>query len=349
MPTFDKHISELLYDHQCVIVPELGGFLTSYSHSHIHPTQHTLSPPSKKVGFNVFLKQNDGLLANHISQQDHITYPQAIREIEEYVELCHRDLNAGKKIIIEKVGTLKRDVERNLQFEPFKNINYLKDSFGLSQIQFMPVLHSDFEQEVEKQLRDFISLRPSQSQPRNAFARKKIRLNMVNTLLLTGSVLWFMLNIYIVAPAKINLASLNPFSFYTKQQPITPVAPAITKSEIYTQPATAKTETVFVKQTTPIAISIQSAASSMSKLDKAVSKKTSSQNFFIIAGAFKTAANAAKKETELKRQGFLNAHIIENSEGLKLVCYEGFASREEAFTELNRMKALNKEGWIFPR
>ena len=244
---------------------------------------------------------------------------------------------------------LTRDVETNLQFEPFKNVNYLKDSFGLSSIQFMPVLHTDFEQEVEKQLRDFISLRPSQPQQRQITSRKKIRLNSMNTMLLAGSVLWFCLNLYIVSPDKVDLASLSPFSLSNNEQPIHASTTENAKSEIYTQPSVVKAETVFVKSTVPVQASAKISSTPAVKLEEAVGKKITSQNFFIIAGAFSSIVNANKKEAELKTQGFANAHIIENKEGLKLVCYDGFTTREEAFAELNRMKALNKEGWIFPR
>ncbi|CAN5675074.1 SPOR domain-containing protein [soil metagenome] len=345
MVKLDKHISELLFDHECVIVPELGGFLSSYTPSRINPAQHLVVPPSKKIAFNVFLRQNDGLLANYLVQAEGLTYPEALYAIGNYVDNCHKELSAGKKCVIERVGILTRDTETNLQFEPFNNVNYLKDSFGLSPVQFIPVQHNDFEEEVEKQLRDFISLRPSQPQPRQGVIIKKIRLNALNSMLLAGSVMWFCLNLYIVSPKNVNLATLNPFSVSVKNGTSAPVSSDEGKSEIYTQPSVAKAETVYVKATSPETVPAPPAV----KLEEAISKKTSAPNFFIIAGAFNSIVNATKKEAALKSQGFANAHIIENKDGLKLVCYDGYSTREEAFTELNRMKSLNKEGWIFPR
>ncbi len=351
MTKLDKHISDLLYEHECVIVPDLGGFLSSYTPSAIHAAQHLVSPPSKKIAFNVFLRQNDGLLANYIVQSESVTYPEALREIESYVALCNAALSEGKKCVIERVGVLTRDSESKIQFESFSNINYLKDSFGLSPVQFIPVQNNDFEQEVEKQLRDFISLRPSQSQPRQPAFRKKIRLNALNTTLLAGSIMWFCLNVYIVVPSKVNLASLNPFSVSAIVEPATDetVPASDTKSEIYTQPSTAVAETVYVMTTPPAAVTEKVAETPAIKLEDAIGKKTNSQNYFIIAGAFNSIVNATKLEAELKKQGFADAHIFENNEGLKLVSYDGYPTREEAYTELNRLKALKKEGWIFPR
>jgi cell division protein FtsN len=345
----DKHISELLYDHECVIVPELGGFLSSYTPSRIHAAQHLVTPPSKKIAFNVFLRQNDGLLANYIVQSESVSYPEAVREIEAYVDNCNRDLSSGKKFVIERVGVLNRDSESNIQFEAFSNVNYLKDSFGLSPVQFIPVQNNDFEKQVEQQLRDFISLRPSQAQPRQPAFAKKIRLNALNSLLLGGSLIWLCLNVYIVTPKNVNFASLNPFSVSTKTEPSVSPSETKSKSEIYTQPNTARTETVYVKTPVTAALPESVAPAPAIKLEDAISKKTNAKNYFIVAGAFNSIVNATRKEAELKKQGFASANIIENKDGLKLVCYDGYATREEAFTELNRMKALNKEGWIFPR
>src|SRR5437868_9794463 len=116
----DKHISELLYDHDCVIVPSFGGFLASYLHAQLNATQHTFYPPSKKIAFNIFLKNNDGLLANHIANKESLNYSEALNRIEEFRLECMRQLAAGKHLLIEDVGTFFFDKHKNLQFEPAK-------------------------------------------------------------------------------------------------------------------------------------------------------------------------------------------------------------------------------------
>ena len=342
MAKLDKHISELLYDHECVIVPDLGGFLSSYAPSTIHPAQHVVTPPSKKIAFNVFLRHNDGLLANHLVQSESVSYPEALRDIERYVEICNSELAAGKKIVIERVGVLTRDAETNIQFEPFNNVNYLKGSFGLSPVQFIPLTNTNFEEQVEKQLRDFISLRPSRSQQRKPLVRRKTRLNALNTVLLSGSILWLCLNVYLVAPAKLDFASLNPFSVNTSDyQPVTTTATV--KQEIYTQPASPQPETVYVSSVNPVA------AQGLSSPNNNPSYEAERRSFFIVAGAFKSHRNANRQKEELKSMGFLNAGVVENNDGLKLVCYDSFPTREAAMTELNRLKVMNKDAWIFRR
>ena len=157
----DQHISELLYHHDCVIVPSFGGFLASYNHAQIHKSQHVFSPPSKKIAFNVFLKQNDGLLATHISNARKIPYNEALRELEQEVSRWLKQLETDNKLVINRLGTFYFSSEKNLQFDPVKNINYLADAFGFTSVQFLPVKREDYQQQVEKQIKKIGSFRPS--------------------------------------------------------------------------------------------------------------------------------------------------------------------------------------------
>ena len=72
MEKISKHINELLFDHDCVIVPSLGGFLASNESSHVVLPNHIIFPPYRRIAFNVYLKQNDGLLANHLVKKENI-------------------------------------------------------------------------------------------------------------------------------------------------------------------------------------------------------------------------------------------------------------------------------------
>lgn len=43
----DQYISELLFHHDCVIVPGLGGFVVNYKSAHISAVQNTFYPVKK--------------------------------------------------------------------------------------------------------------------------------------------------------------------------------------------------------------------------------------------------------------------------------------------------------------
>ena len=62
-----KYISELLLSHECVTVPALGSFISTFKSAHYDLTNEKFYPPSKNISFNSQINKNDGLLAKHIS------------------------------------------------------------------------------------------------------------------------------------------------------------------------------------------------------------------------------------------------------------------------------------------
>ena len=127
-----NYISELLYQHNCVIIPGFGGFIGNYSSAQINPVFHTFYPPRKSLLFNIHLKQNDGLLASHISQAEHVTYEDALENIKLMQENWTRDLENGQELVIDKVGKIIKETNGTFQFEQNPFVNYLPDAFGLA-------------------------------------------------------------------------------------------------------------------------------------------------------------------------------------------------------------------------
>lgn len=136
------YIGELLYDYDCVIVPGLGGFVCNYRPADIHPVQNTIAPPAKSVAFNSSLKNNDGLLANYIAERKGISYDYANALISGWVNATNSLLKVGDNITIPKVGELKQNIERNVEFSPNAQYNYLKASYGLKTIYAEPVIRA---------------------------------------------------------------------------------------------------------------------------------------------------------------------------------------------------------------
>ena len=77
----EKHIFELLKHHDCVIITGFGGFILNYRSAYLNNITQQIHPPSKTIGFNKNLIQNDGLLANYLQKIEKITYNEACLEI----------------------------------------------------------------------------------------------------------------------------------------------------------------------------------------------------------------------------------------------------------------------------
>ena len=145
--SISKHITELLYNHNCVIVPGFGAFLTKNIAASIN--NDVFSPPKKTIAFNGMLKENDGLLANRISATDGISYKAALKKIKKDVKTLASSLNVGE-VEIDNIGTLRLNDEKKVQFQPNQNVNFDSKSYGLESFTRPPRKTSSPEEKVKK-------------------------------------------------------------------------------------------------------------------------------------------------------------------------------------------------------
>jgi CCDC81-like prokaryotic HU domain 2/CCDC81-like prokaryotic HU domain 1 len=128
----DLYIAELLYRHQCVIVPNFGAFLTEINTAFLDDATHSFYPPRKVVSFNPNLKNNDGLVANHIALTEKSSYENTVIAIEKVVENWKISLDNNSKIVLKNIGEVLLNSDKNLVFIPIETTNYLTTSFGLN-------------------------------------------------------------------------------------------------------------------------------------------------------------------------------------------------------------------------
>jgi nucleoid DNA-binding protein len=342
MQKIDKHISNLLDEHDCVIVPELGGFVANYSSAKIHPVQHTFIPPTKNIVFNKNLKNNDGLLANHIAMDHATSYPEALKYIGQFVDRASSDLKNGSKVKIEEVGTLFLDVERNIQFEPDTKVNHLLDAFGLSQFQSPAIKRDNISKRIEKEFKD-----------RGAIPAEKKKINIKRYVALAIAMplifgmIWIPLKTDLLK--NINYSDLNPFS---SKEIIKPEIKNVKENK-------ATTITNIPKDTTSVKVAVadlnpQPVTEGLIEPVKAdtthVVQQTSidpANRFHLVAGCFQIEENAVKFVSALQQQN-LNASIIgKNDKGLFVVSCGDFSSRKEASSELQNLRKLQPNAWLY--
>ncbi len=139
MASISHHISTLLYEHNCVIIPALGGFIANYQPAKIHPSSFIFNSPSKSIAFNVNLKQNDGLLSWHIASAEKISAVQAEHKISLFVQEVQQSLAESRAFKLPDIGRLIKDGEGNIQFIPDLANNHLPAAYGLYSYTAEPV------------------------------------------------------------------------------------------------------------------------------------------------------------------------------------------------------------------
>lgn len=330
------YISELLYRHDCVILPGLGGLITNYRSAKIHPVSHTIQPPSKSIRFNVNLKEDDGLLVNYLASCEAISYARAQTKIERFVFTIKNNLEHKKEAKLSKIGTLYLDVNDTLSFEPDTEVNYLLNSFGLDAVQSPPIMKKSTASDLSKQIHR--GAKTIQSQ------KTTLNWKVAAVLLpLIGLSSYVSFQQHAIKASYANYAYLNPF----KEKPAAVYIPrtanlvkqTVTNKEISTkvapkivieEPAKVTTE-VLVKKS-PVAPSV--AISFVSK------------SFHLIAGCFSSQQNANNLVGSLKSQGFDASVVGKNPNGLVRVAFQSFESRELALEQMKKLKSAGKSTWL---
>ena len=79
MIELSRHIEILLLENDCVVVPELGGFIAHYQPARYVEDEGIFLPPMRTIGFNPQLTMNDGLLAQSYMETYHTDFSPFVR------------------------------------------------------------------------------------------------------------------------------------------------------------------------------------------------------------------------------------------------------------------------------
>jgi hypothetical protein len=301
------YIAQLLYRYQCVTVPGFGAFLTEIQSAQLVESSNSFFPPKKMISFNAYLKNNDGLLANHIAQAEKTSYEYAISAIQYEVFNWKKALQENGLFAIKNVGNFSLNADKNLIFTPFDQTNYLTHSFGLSAFVSPMVKRELFEQKIEALEEDaIITFIPER---RKTSAYLKYAAIFVLGLGLTGAL---------------------GYPIYQQQ---------IANETILVETAVQKQVQNKIQEAT---FFIENPIPAVTLTVKEVK-----MSYHIMAGAFREEKNAEKIFNQLSSQGYKARRIPQNKYGLFPVLYGSYATFAEAETAKQEIqKTENADAWI---
>lgn len=137
MHKFIEYISDLLFLHDCVVIPDFGGFICNYRSAYIDETSGLICPPAKDILFNRNLTHNDGLLVNWIACKEGISYEKALTQLTLFCEDLKIKLNQKQRIAFGDIGVFFTDRRFNIIFEPSQN-NFFAEAFGMEPVNVYP-------------------------------------------------------------------------------------------------------------------------------------------------------------------------------------------------------------------
>jgi hypothetical protein len=317
----EQYISQLLYRYQCVTVPGFGAFLTEFQSAQIDESTHSFYPPKKLISFNPYIKNNDGLLANHLAQAEKINYEVAVSTIQNEVAIWKNNIQQLGQITIKNIGNFTLNTEKNIVFTPINQVNYLKESFGLSQYispsiaRETPIIEIPEVENVEIIEEEINVIQLQQTDEKRS---KTNWLKYAAAILLSSGIS--------------GSVGYKLYDNYQKQ---------IAQETLLVQKEVQKKVNQRIQEAT---FFIDNPLPSVTLTIPNEEIKTP---YHVVAGAFRIEDNAEKAYNTLIRLGFKAKRLPINKHGLYPVLYGSFSSYTDAYSAMKDIKKLdNKDAWL---
>jgi len=341
----DRDLFDLLYEHDCVIVPRWGGFLAQYRPARLDKARNLVHPPTKEVGYNRHLLRNDGLLADRLALREGIDHAEAVSLLDKEVETWRSALEKTGRLELPRIGIFFHDAEKNLQFDPDERTNFLKDSFGLRPVAALPV-----------QERKVVPMSIPTLEPVEVVERE--RSNWIwaaaTAAILVSAATWW---VYAHPNANLGGGLANTESktapTYT---PTTELPELVTNAAVFTLPE----ETLGIREVpvneAGLTVTVDLGRKSPESLTKVAEKDSTRvvlpkrtgtvSRFNVIGGCFAQPENADRLLDQLQEQGYTAVRLPKRGQ-LYPVAYGSFPDRSSALGLLEQIRTKGSaQAWL---
>ncbi|MFD1139595.1 SPOR domain-containing protein [Larkinella insperata] len=361
MVPVSDYIKKLLFQYDCIVVPELGGFILHYIPAMYVENTGLYMPPRKKIAFNEALRLDDGLLINYMMLHEGCSRDEVVPVIRHFVDQLKQQVRQQQIFAIEGLGLFSENEEGKLQFDPEIRHNFQGESYG-----FQPVAARLVNSPAEQEAVTPVAVIPMPKEAPIAVEAEEVPADGVVELPGTHSrrqylawaaavLLVCTLGIVTVNQSSSQLvSSLNPFELFRgdKQEEIKPQA---VKTDIIPLAETPSAEPV-AEPTLPVAEAVT--ASLVEKhtapivpvsTSVLVEPKKSPVYYLAIAGSFASRGNARKLVRQLHRRGFETAYILPPRKAKELVKVAALGSpdKNEILQAIDQVsKVSGARAWV---
>ena len=381
MASVNDYLKKLLYQYDCVVVPELGAFLTHYQSASFTESSGSYLPPRKRVAFNEALRFDDGILANYIMLHEPLTREGAQQHISLFVSGLRNQVKTTGRFELDGIGTFTHNDESRLQFDPSLRHNFYGEAYGMTAVSAQLV---DRQPQLQPAL---------EAVPVTALGPVVVREDdAILTPYRPDRPYWRVAAIAVLVGS---LGALSYFSVINPDQPLQssldPATllriPALFAFDAVTEKETPKrvvykTVPVVVTESKPVAIPAKPVVVAIApvkvdpktivapvkvKLEATSTVKPAIQSsvvvpvvksvrtgpyFTVIAGVYSSKRNAQRLIRQLRKAGYSDAFVITPSRGRRSQLYKvaatGSAIRDEAIASLGAVNKIAGSGaWIY--
>lgn len=374
MNNLAKHIEILLLDNDCVIVPNLGGFIAHYQPAYYLEENDTFYPPVRTIAFNSQLNINDGLLAQSYMKTFQTDFPDASKKIEADVNELVEQLHKEGVYRIPHIGVMRYNMQQTYEFIPSEVGVFTPGLYGLGTFTMQPL--TDLRQtsitteqqvtEQEKTNKDSNKVIPIQTFAINKEKKNKAKVIAMRTLehiaaAAVAIIAFFLLsvpaeNTYMNKGEYASLGtdglfeSLKAQSLAFNYQPVSNQHNKENKS--VRKPVVTKTVKIEKnnKEEHVAEIKAKESVVTVTKptTSATITPDTPTKHYYLIVASLGNREDAVKAVDRFARKGYEGGMILENN-GRYRIALEKFENQAEAYKRIVQLRQIEqfKEAWVF--
>ncbi len=322
MTEFYTFLEHLLYEHECVIIPQFGGFVVNAQDFQFNAKEGKIYPKRKCVAFNEKLKTDDRFLTTEWAKKQSISQKEASIEITAISKDLKSQISTQGYLTIGELGAFTLNSENRLSFSPNPDFNADLSVFGLFPVGLGHALPKEKKTVLEKVpvAEDLPSYTP---EPSPVKVSRSAYVYALIAFIIGGLGAFFL-----TEPASHqSQSSLNPIKIEKKvTAPVAVTTPAV-KAPI-------QLDTVQKK--------VVEAPAEVAPANQDV--------IYLVAASFQSLTQAEKGLKEFKSRGFDQAEIILKNEQTKFyrISLGTEHSMDAGYAKASELKASKKvDIWVY--
>ncbi|MBQ8673290.1 MAG: SPOR domain-containing protein [Bacteroides sp.] len=355
-----QHIEILLLEHDCVIVPGLGGFVAHYTPARRVQEENLFLPPIRTIGFNPGLLLNDGLLVQSYMTVHDTDFSDATRMMELGVEELMQSLRQEGKVELPHIGSLHYSIHHTYEFHPYDNRLATPSLYGLGSFELCELTATTVPP-ARKAAVVPMSPRHERTQRNIRFYRSRLaNVAAIIAIVLTS----FLLSIPVgnTTVGTVSQAGLSPESLmkdFEKQSlahtlicptPSQELPEATVEKEAgkeEKQPASQEKRPIVVKE-----VKVKQTGTATIPVTTHADAKPASapKSYHLIVASVGTEKDARAMALQLSGQGHDDAQAI-IGDGKMRVSIASYSNATEAYTALNKLRQQEayKNAWVLKK
>lgn len=343
----EKYISELLLEHECVIVPELGAFITKETPAALDYINHVLTPPSKELAFNGQIVSDDGLLIGYVAERGGVSMTEAAKMVHDFAMRSLAVIEASGALRLDGMGVLTRVNSRDYVFRLDDKLNLCGDAFGLTTLKAQPIYRRETYQHIATQIAAEQKAKNTLMTVHEEEEDKPHKVTRYNYKWFRAAAYSMMIALALVlvgwgaGKSDSDFASWNPF-FYASPNEF--IAKHLGSN--------AAAREFFCVERLPMMTAevpiLKNDVEQLQLIERQSIKAVANDGFYIIGASFKNEKEAQRCAERFQKQGFSDAMVLpRNEQGNMRVAYIGINDEEQARKQLVIIKKeYNEAAWL---